>query len=112
MMRTMSSCKQVFREPRKSARSRTRTICSSRAIRGIHRCTSNGSAMCGPSGSARRYRALGTEVEDGIVWVGIGTHDEYDKLVANQGLEGRAHQRARCWVLSSPRSSAPPQPRR
>jgi hypothetical protein len=27
------------------------------------------------------YRALGTEVEDGIVWVWIGTHDEYDKIV-------------------------------
>jgi hypothetical protein len=27
------------------------------------------------------YRALGAEVEDGIVWVWIGTHDEYDKIV-------------------------------
>jgi hypothetical protein len=27
------------------------------------------------------YRALGSEVEDGIVWVWIGTHDEYDKIV-------------------------------
>ena len=27
------------------------------------------------------YRALGTEVEDGIVWIWIGTHGEYDKLV-------------------------------
>jgi hypothetical protein len=27
------------------------------------------------------YRALGTEVEDGIVWIWIGTHDEYDKIV-------------------------------
>jgi len=27
------------------------------------------------------YRALGTEVEDAIVWVWIGTHDEYDKIV-------------------------------
>ena len=27
------------------------------------------------------YRALGTEVEDGIVWVWIGTHDEYDRIV-------------------------------
>jgi hypothetical protein len=27
------------------------------------------------------YRALGTEVQDGIVWVWIGTHDEYDKIV-------------------------------
>ena len=27
------------------------------------------------------YRALGTDVEDGIVWVWIGTHREYDKIV-------------------------------
>lgn len=27
------------------------------------------------------YRALRTEVEDGIVWFWIGTHDEYDKIV-------------------------------
>lgn len=27
------------------------------------------------------YRALGTEVEDGILWVWIGTHREYDKIV-------------------------------
>ena len=27
------------------------------------------------------YRALGTDVEDGILWVWIGTHDEYDKIV-------------------------------
>ncbi|HTT37366.1 MAG TPA: hypothetical protein VMH32_06815 [Burkholderiales bacterium] len=27
------------------------------------------------------YRALGSEVEDGIVWIWIGTHDEYDKIV-------------------------------
>ena len=33
-------------------------------------------------------------------------------LPANQGLEGSAQQRARCWVLFSLRSSAPPQPRR
>lgn len=29
----------------------------------------------------RRYRALGTEVEDGVLWFWIGTHAEYDKLV-------------------------------
>jgi hypothetical protein len=27
------------------------------------------------------YRALGTEVEDGIVWIWIGTHGEYDNIV-------------------------------
>jgi hypothetical protein len=27
------------------------------------------------------YRALGTEVDDGILWVWIGTHGEYDKIV-------------------------------
>jgi hypothetical protein len=27
------------------------------------------------------YRALGTEVKEGIYWVWIGTHAEYDKLV-------------------------------
>jgi hypothetical protein len=27
------------------------------------------------------YRALGTEVEDGVSWFWIGTHAEYDKLV-------------------------------
>ena len=29
----------------------------------------------------RRYRALGVEVEEGLVWFWIGTHAEYDKLV-------------------------------
>jgi hypothetical protein len=28
-----------------------------------------------------RYRALGTDVEDGIVWFWIGTHAEYDRIV-------------------------------
>lgn len=27
------------------------------------------------------YRALGTEVDDGIVWFWIGSHADYDKLV-------------------------------
>jgi len=30
------------------------------------------------------YRALGKEVEDGIVWFWIGTHPEYDRLVSRQ----------------------------
>jgi mRNA-degrading endonuclease RelE of RelBE toxin-antitoxin system len=30
------------------------------------------------------YRALGSEVEDGIVWFWIGTHPEYDRLVSRQ----------------------------
>ena len=28
-----------------------------------------------------KYRALGVEVEGGVVWFWIGTHAEYDKLV-------------------------------
>jgi hypothetical protein len=28
-----------------------------------------------------RYRALGVEADDGILWIWIGTHAEYDKLV-------------------------------
>jgi len=28
-----------------------------------------------------RYRAIGSEIEDGMLWLWIGTHDEYDKLV-------------------------------
>ncbi len=38
----------------------------------------------GKYGSVRAsddYRALGSEVEDGIVWFWIGTHAEYDRLV-------------------------------
>ena len=27
------------------------------------------------------HRALGTEVADGIMWVWIGTHAEYDKII-------------------------------
>jgi hypothetical protein len=27
------------------------------------------------------YRALGTQVEDGMLWVWIGTHREYDKII-------------------------------
>jgi hypothetical protein len=27
------------------------------------------------------YRALGVEVENGILWFWIGTHAEYDKLI-------------------------------
>ncbi len=29
----------------------------------------------------RKYRAVGVDVEEGIVWFWIGTHAEYDKLV-------------------------------
>jgi len=29
----------------------------------------------------KKYRALGVDVEEGIVWFWIGTHAEYDKLV-------------------------------
>ena len=27
------------------------------------------------------YRALGTEVEEGIYWIWVGTHAEYDRIV-------------------------------
>jgi hypothetical protein len=27
------------------------------------------------------HRALGTDVDDGVLWFWIGTHSEYDKLV-------------------------------
>ena len=30
----------------------------------------------------RRYRALGVDVKDGISWFWIGTHADYDKLLA------------------------------
>jgi mRNA-degrading endonuclease RelE of RelBE toxin-antitoxin system len=29
----------------------------------------------------RRYRALGVEIEDGVLWFWIGTHAEYDRLL-------------------------------
>jgi hypothetical protein len=28
-----------------------------------------------------RYRALGVEVDDGIVWFWIGSHSDYDRLL-------------------------------
>ncbi len=27
------------------------------------------------------HRALGIEVDDGVMWIWIGTHSEYDKLI-------------------------------
>jgi hypothetical protein len=27
------------------------------------------------------YRALGVDVDDGIMWIWIGTHAEYDKII-------------------------------
>ena len=30
----------------------------------------------------RNYRAVGIETEEGIVWFWIGTHTDYDKLIA------------------------------
>lgn len=30
------------------------------------------------------YRALGTDVRDGIYWVWIGTHAEYDKIIRHR----------------------------
>jgi mRNA-degrading endonuclease RelE of RelBE toxin-antitoxin system len=29
----------------------------------------------------RKYRALGMEIDEGLLWFWIGTHAEYDKLV-------------------------------
>jgi len=29
----------------------------------------------------RQYRALGVEVEDGLLWFWIGSHSEYDRLL-------------------------------
>ncbi len=29
-----------------------------------------------------KYRSLGVEIEDGILWFWIGTHSEYDKIVS------------------------------
>lgn len=28
-----------------------------------------------------KYRVLGTEIEEGILWFWIGTHTEYDKML-------------------------------
>jgi len=28
-----------------------------------------------------RYRALGIDVDDGILWIWIGNHGEYDQLI-------------------------------
>lgn len=30
----------------------------------------------------RRYRAIGTEVDDGILWGWIGPHDEYERIIS------------------------------
>jgi hypothetical protein len=29
-----------------------------------------------------KYRALGIEIEEGLLWFWIGTHTEYDKLIS------------------------------
>jgi len=29
----------------------------------------------------KRYRALGMDIDEGIVWFWIGSHSDYDKLV-------------------------------
>ncbi len=28
-----------------------------------------------------KYRSLGVEIEDGLLWFWIGTHSEYDKII-------------------------------
>jgi hypothetical protein len=33
------------------------------------------------------YRALAVEDDSDLVWVWIGTHDEYDQLIADKGRE-------------------------
>jgi len=33
----------------------------------------------------KKYRALGIEIEDGILWFWIGTHAEYDKIISQIG---------------------------
>lgn len=32
----------------------------------------------------RQHRALAVEVDDGLLWVWIGNHDEYDRLIAQK----------------------------
>ena len=32
------------------------------------------------------YRALGTEVTDGVLWFWIGSHAEYDRLVSGENV--------------------------
>ncbi len=34
--------------------------------------------------ASRDYRALGIDVENGILWIWIGTHSEYDRLVTRE----------------------------
>ena len=34
--------------------------------------------------AGQRYRALGVEVEQGILWFWIGTHTEYDRILGNK----------------------------
>jgi hypothetical protein len=34
--------------------------------------------------ASQEYRALGMDVDDGILWFWIGTHPEYDRLIARQ----------------------------
>ena len=29
-----------------------------------------------------KYRSLGVEIEDGVLWFWIGTHSEYDKIIS------------------------------
>jgi mRNA-degrading endonuclease RelE of RelBE toxin-antitoxin system len=29
----------------------------------------------------KKYRALGVEIEEGLIWFWIGAHSEYDKLI-------------------------------
>jgi hypothetical protein len=31
--------------------------------------------------ASKRHRALAVEVEDGLLWFWIGTHDEYERII-------------------------------
>ena len=64
-----------------SVSSRTRISLSSRLTRAIPRFTSNASAGLWSVRVGERYRAIGTDVDDEIMWFWIGTHADYDKIV-------------------------------
>jgi hypothetical protein len=48
-------------------------------IHATRRCTSRKSDWSVRAGSG--HRALGMEIEDGILWFWIGTHAEYKRLI-------------------------------
>jgi hypothetical protein len=62
------------------ATSQTRTSRCGSLIRVTLHFISNASVRSGQYGSAFDHY-LGTAVDDGIYWIWIGTHAEYDKIV-------------------------------